>query len=439
MQVVRENIGNLNDILKITVSAADYVTIVEKALKEHKKKANIPGFRPGMVPMGMIKKMYLKGVTVDETYKMASQECFKYITDNKIEILGEPLPADTQPDIDFEAQGDLEFHFEIGISPEVNVELENTKVVKYNITIEDDMVEGYKKNYLQRFGKLVDIAEVTSDEAVTGTLTQGEIVIEEAYVGLISMSEEERAPFIGKKVGDKMDVNVNDLYKTTSQRAAILKMSEEELENIDPKFELAIVQIRKFELPEITDELIADAFTNSEVKTVAQFNEFAEEEVKKSLDDESKYKLSIDIRKKMLEIAALTLPEQFLKKWIFAMNEGKFTKEDIDKEYPRFFEMMSWDIIKKKYIVENDMQVSKEELIDEAKAMAKMQFIQYGMPTVEDSLLTNYANQIISNQDEARKLHDAVYEKKAVGFIKSKIKTTSKKISVADFGKLFQL
>ncbi len=438
MQVVRENIGNLNEVIKITIATSDYAEVVDKTLKMHRKKANVPGFRPGMVPMGIIKKMYLKGTTADETYKMASQECYNYLTENKIEILGDPLPSETQPELNFETQGDLEFHFEIGLSPEVILDLENTKVPKYNITINDEMLDGYKKNFFQRFGKLVDVESVQKDEAITGTLTQGEIVINEAYVGLISMTDEERAPFIGKKVGDKMEVNVNELYKNPSQKTAILKMTEEQIAELNPVFELTFDQVRKFEIPEITEELIVEAFPNGEVKTIEEFNKHAQTEVQASLDNESKYKLSIDVRKKLMEDANLSLPDAFLKKWIHAMNEGKYSQEDIENEYPQFVEMMSWDIIKKKFVLENDMQVTKEELIDEAKLMAKQQFIQYGMPTIEDSLLTNYANQIISNKDEARKLYDAIYERKVVEFVESKIKTTKKKISIEDFGKLFQ-
>ncbi len=438
MQVVKENIGNLNEIIKITVSASDYSEVVEKSLKDYKKKANIPGFRPGMVPMSMIKKMYLKGVTADETYKMASQECYKYLTDNKIEVLGDPLPAETQPELNFEAQGDLEFHFEIGVSPEINFDLENTKITKYSIKLEDDMLDSYKKNYLQRFGQLVEVPEVTADEAITCTLKQGETEIKDAYVGLISMSEEERAPFIGKKVGDVMEVNVNDLYKTPSQRAAILKLKEEELETINPEFTLTVDMIRKFEIPALTEEIIAQAFPNGDIKTVEEFEKFAKEEVEKSLENESKYKLALDIRKKLIEDAKIELPDTFLKKWIFAMNEGKYSNEEIEKEYPQFTEMMSWDIIKRKFVVENDMKVEHDDLIAEAKQMAKMQFIQYGMPTVEDSLLTNYANQIVNNKEEARKLYDAIYERMVVEFVEGKIKTSKKSISVKEFGEMFK-
>lgn len=438
MQVVKENIGNLNEILKITVSSSDYVEVVEKALKEQRKKANIPGFRPGMVPMGIIRKMYLKGVTADETYKMASQECYKYITDNNIETLGDPLPADTQPDIDFEGQGDLEFHFEIGVSPEVKLDLDNTDITKYSINVDDNMLDSYKKNFFQRFGSLVDVEVATKDEAITGTLSQGDVVIDDAYVGLISMNEEERAPFIGKKTGDTMEVNVNELYKSASQRASMLKIKEEQLETIDPIYIFTITQIRKFEVPAISEELIAQALPESDVKTIEQFDAYAINEVKKSLENESKYKLAIDIRGKLLNDAGLTLPDTFLKKWIYAMNEGKFSHEEVEKEYAQFVEMMSWDIIKKKFVVENDMKVTHDELLEEAKAMAKMQFIQYGMPTVEDGLLTNYANQIVSKKEEARKLYDALYERKVVEFVESKVKLSMENISAEDFGKLFQ-
>lgn len=438
MQIVKENIGNLNEILKITVAAADYAESVEKALKEHKKKAVVPGFRPGMVPMGIVKKMYQKGLVADQAYKLASGECYKYLQDNKIEILGDPLPADSQPELNFDNMTDFEFHFEIGVSPEVNIPLAEVEMTKYVIEKEEKMTDGYKKSYLQRFGKLVDVPKVESNEALTVTLEQGDQKIEEAYVGLISMSEEERAPFIGKKVGDKMEVNVNELYKTPSQRAAILKVKEEELEGINPKYTLTIDKIRKFEIPEVTEELLKEAFPAGDIKTVAEFDAFADKEIDAQLENESKYKFALDTRKALIEKAGIALPEAFLKKWIYAMNEGKFSAEEIDKEFPQFVEMMSWDIIKKKYVMENDMKVEKDDLIAEAKKMAQMQFIQYGMPTIEDSLLTNYAQQIMQNKDEVRKLYDALYERMVVEFVASKVKVKNKKISVEKFGEMLR-
>lgn len=438
MKIVKENIGNLNEIIKITVESADYCTQVEKSLKEYKKKANVPGFRPGMVPMAIVNKMYKKGVTADETYKLASSECYKYLQDNKIEILGDPMPSETQPELDFENDSNLEFHFEIGVSPEIKLDLPTIEMTKYSIKIEEKMVDSYKKNYLQRFGKLVEVDKVESNEALNITLEQGDKKIDEAYVGLISMSEDERKPFIGKVIGDKMEVNVNDLYKTPSQRAAILKVKEDELDSINPNWTLTIDKIKKFDIPEASEEILKEAFPNGDIKTVEEFEKFAKTEIEKSLENESKYKLAIDTRKILSEAAAITLPEKFLKKWIFAMNEGKYSAEDIEKEFPQFVEMMSWDIIKKKYVLENDMKVDKDELIAEAKNMAQMQFVQYGMPSVEDSLLTNYANQIISDKNEARKLYDAIYERKVIEFIADKVAIKNKSITVEKFGELLK-
>lgn len=438
MKVVKENIGHLNEIIKITVENADYSAQVEKALKEYKKKANVPGFRPGMVPMAIVNKMYRKGVTADETYKLASGECYKYLQDNKIEILGDPMPSETQPELNFENNSDLEFHFEIGVAPEIQLDLPAIEMTKYSIKLEDKMVDSYKKNYLQRFGKLVEVDKVESNEALNVILEQGDKKIDEAYVGLVGMSEEERAPFIGKVIGDKMEVNVNELYKTPSQRAAVLQVKEDELDAIDPKWSLTIDKIKKFDIPEASEEILKEAFPNGDVKTVEEFDNFAKAEIEKSLENESKYKLALDTRKTLTDAAAITLPESFLKKWIFAMNEGKYSAEEIEKEFPQFVEMMSWDIIKKKYVLENDMKVEKDELIAEAKNMAQMQFVQYGMPSVEDSLLTNYANQIISDKNEARKLYDAIYERKVIELITEKVKIKNKSLTVEKFGELLK-
>ncbi|MEG0500541.1 MAG: trigger factor, partial [Rikenellaceae bacterium] len=259
MIIVKENLENQVELIKVTVEAADYATTVENALKNYKKKANIPGFRPGMVPMGVIKKMYYKGVLAEETYRIASYECYKYMQDNKIEFLGDPIPAASQPALDFDTMESFEFHFKVGVASPIKLDLNKLSLKKYKLAINDELREGYKNNLLNRFGQLVDVDVVSKDEAVSVTLKQEDMTIEDAYVGLISMSDEERAPFIGKKVGDVMEVNVNELYKSPSQRASILSMKEEELANLNPLFTLTITRIRKFALPTLTPEFFEEA------------------------------------------------------------------------------------------------------------------------------------------------------------------------------------
>ena len=438
MNIVKETLENQAALLKVTVAPADYAEAVEKALKNYRKKANMPGFRPGMVPMGVINKMYRKGVTAEESYRKASEAMIAYLDENKIGILGEPLPSKEQKDLDFENDTEFEFCFEVGLAPEVNIDLGKVSVNRYAITVSDQMKKDYKDNYLRRFGKLADTDTVTSDEALTVTLDQEGMTVEDAYVGLIGMSEEERKPFIGKKVGDKMEVNVNDLYKQASQRAAVLQVKEDELANIDPVFNLTITRIRKFENPEMNEAFFKEAFPAGDITDETQFDAMIAAKVAGDLEQETKYKFVDDTKKALLKAAALTLPEPFLKNWLYAINDGKFSMEEIDKDFPQFVEMMAWDVIKRHYAQEAKIEVTKEDAVAEAKATAAMQFAYYGMPNVEEGMLNNYADSMLANKEEARKIYDRLAENKIVDYVASKIKVKEKKVSREEFVKLFE-
>lgn len=433
MIIAKENLEKQVELIKVTVEAADYATAVENTLKNYKKKANIPGFRPGMVPMSVIKKMYYKGILAEETYRIASSECYKYLQDNKIEFLGDPMPSDSQPTLNFETMESFEFHFKVGVASPITLELANLSLTKYKLSANDELREGYTNNLLNRFGQLVDVDVITKDEAVSVTLEQADLKIEDAYVGLISMNDDERAPFIGKKVGDVMEVNVNDLYKKTSQRASILSMKEEELANLNPEFTLTITRIRKFALPTLSPEFFEEAFPAGNVKNEAEFRTFVDTELQKDLDRECSFKFVMDTRDELIKEATVTLPEKFLQEWLFAINEGKFSKEEIEKEFPQFITMMSWDILRKKYATESGVKVEKEELLVEAKKLAKAQFAQYGMSNVDEAMLENYGNQILNNKEESRKIFDSLLDAKIVDYVTTKATIVEQDVTMDQF------
>ena len=237
MNITREQReGGLN-IVKVVISEADYGQAVEKQLREYKRKANVPGFRPGMVPMGIVKKMYGKHVVAEESYRLASNSVFEYLQKENIDYVGDIIPSEEQGAFDFENNTEFEFTFEFGEAPKFELELSAKDKVTYNkIKVDKKMKGDYRSNYLRRYGRLVDADKVANDEALSVTLDNGDMRIEEAYVGLISMSEEERKEWKGKKVGYKTKVNIEELYKKPEQRAAILSVKEEELASINTEF-----------------------------------------------------------------------------------------------------------------------------------------------------------------------------------------------------------
>ena len=437
MNIVRDQREGGVSILSVKVVEADYAAEVEKALREYRRKANVPGFRPGMVPMGIVKKMYGKGVLAEQTYRMASNAVFEYLQNEKIDYVGDVIPSEEQGDFDFEKGTEFEFKFEIGEAPAFNLELsDKDKVTYHTIKIDEKMHADYRENYLRRYGRLVEVEEVASDEALTVTLDNGDMQIQEAYVGLISMSEEERKPFLGKKVGEKMQVNVNELYKTEAQRAAILQVKAEELASINPEFELEITKIRKFAEPELNEEFFKMAFPAGNVTSEAELDKMLDEEIARELGRESDYMFTLQVRNYLLEKAGLQMPEAFLKRWLYTINEGKFTMEEIEKDFDQFLQMFTWNFIQKQIIESEKITVSAEDATAEAKALAAAQFAQYGMPSAPEDMLEGYAKQILENKEQAQKIYEKLLEEKVVAAVKSKIKVSKKSVSADDFAKL---
>ncbi len=439
MKIAREQRDGGSSLVRVTVGEADYGEAVEKELRTYRRKANIPGFRPGMVPMGVVKKMYGKGVLAEQSYRTASNAVFDYLQKEKIDYLGDVIPSEEQGDFDFDNNTEFEFVFEFGEAPEIKLELsEKDKITYHSIKIDKKMHADYRSNFLRGYGRLVDTDKVTSDEALSVTLDNGELNVADAYIGLISMSEEERKPFIGKQVGYKTEVNINELYKNPSQRAAILQVKENDLDGIKPEFTLEITKIRKFAEPELNEEFFKMAFPQGNVADEKAFDKLLDERIGMELGRESDYLFTLQLRDYLLKKAGLKMPEAFLKRWLYTINEGKFTMEDIEKDFSQFLQMFSWNYLQKHFIQADKLAVTKEEATAEAKALAAAQFAQYGMPSAPDNMLEEYAKRILGDQNQSQKIYEKLFEVKVVEAVKSKITVTEKAVSSDDFAKMAQ-
>ena len=414
MNITRENREGQVSVIKVTVGESDYNEAVEKKLREYRRKANMPGFRPGMVPMSIINKTYRKSTIAETAYKMASDAVFEYLDKEKIDYVGDVLPSDEQGAFDFDNNTEHEFVFEVGLAPEIDIELsEKDKLTKYKIKVSDEMREGYRTNFLRRYGRLV-------------------------YVDLISMNDEQRKPFIGKKVGDELTVNVNELYPSASQRASVLGVKEKELEAVNPEFKFTIKQIRKFAEPELNEEFFKMVFPDGSVKDEKGLEKYIDEQVAADLARETDYVFTTELRNFLIEKANPSMPEEFLKKWLYTINEGKFSMEDIEKEFPAFLRMMKWNLVQKKLADRFGIKVEQDEMLEEAKAYAAAQFAQYGMANVGDETLTKYAHSILGNKEEANKILDRLYEKKIVDAVTPLVKVSNKSVTPEELGKIFE-
>jgi len=439
MNITREQRDGGISVLKVVVNEADYGQAVDSQLREYKRKAQIPGFRPGMVPMGIVKKMYGKGVLAEQSYRIASNSVFEYLQKENIDYVGDVIPSEEQGEFDFDNNTEFEFMFEIGEAPKIEMELSaKDKITYHKIKVDKKMHNDYRTNYLRRYGRLVDADKVTSDEALNVTLDNGDMRIEEAYVGLISMTEEERKPFKNKKVGFKTKVNINELYKKPEQRAAILSVKPEELEGINPEFELEITKIRRFADPELNEEFFKMAFPAGNVTSEEELDKFFDEEIERELKRETDFMFVNTVRNFVVEKAALAMPEEFLKRWLYVINEGKFTREEIEKDFDAFIKMFTWNYLQKHFINEGELKVTADEAKAEAMQFAQMQFAQYGMPSAPQDMLENFAKQIMDNKEQLQKIYEKLYEEKVVEYIRGKVKVTEKAVSADDFAKLAQ-
>ena len=439
MNITREQRDGGISVLKVVVGEADYGKAVENQLREYKRKAQIPGFRPGMVPMGIVKKMYGKHVLAEQSYHIASNSVFEYLQKENIDYVGDVIPSEEQGEFDFENGTEFEFMFEIGEAPKIDINFTAKDKVVYNkIKVDKKMHTEYRTNYLRRYGRLVEVDKVANDEALNVTLDNGDMRIEEAYVGLISMSDEERKAWKNKKVGYKTKVNINELYKKPEQRAAVLSVKQEELEGINPEFELEITKIRRFADPELNEEFFKMAFPAGNVTNEEEFEKFIDEEIERELKRETDFMFVNTVRNFLIEKAQLAMPEEFLKRWLYVINEGKFSREEIEKDFGAFIKMFTWNYLQKHFITEGELKVSQEEAKAEAMSFAQMQFAQYGMPSAPADMLENFAKQIMDNKEQLQKIYEKLYEEKVVEYIRGKVKVTEKAMCADEFAKLAQ-
>jgi len=450
MNISRTNIDELNAVVKLTIEKNDYESTVNETLKDYRKKANMPGFRKGMVPAGLIKKMYGKGVLAEEINKIISRELTRYIFDEKLDILGEPLPNTTeQKTIDFENDETFEFTFDLGFSPAIDVDFNKTgKLPYYEITIDEQLITNQVEAYQNRFGKNIDAEAVAEKDSAIGNFSQidadGNVVengiqAENASVSVNLISDDAiKALFIGKKAGDVVRFNPKKAFSNDHYVHNLLKISHEELEALEAEFNFTITKVSSFVQAEVNEELFKNVYGEStEVTTVEQFREKVAEELKSNLKYSSEYRFLIDAKQIITDALALELPVEFLKRWLAETNE-KVTREQIDEEFDHFRKDLEWTLVKNKLAKENEIKIDEADVTAMAREMADMQFRQYGMFNVPDEYLDNYAQSILKNEEERRRLIEKKTEDKVLELIKGKAALETKAVSQKEFDDLFE-
>ncbi len=451
MNITKENINELNATVTVKIEKNDYEATVSETLKDYRKKANMPGFRPGKVPAGLVKKMYGKAVLAEEVNKILSNNLSKYLVEEKLNILGEPLPNDEKtPEIDWEAAEDFEFVFDIAIAPEIEVKLDKRKKYPiYKIQVEDEAIDKQTDAYASQFGQNVKVDEPAADkDTLRGDFAQLDaegneledgIKAEQVVIAIDLMKDEEvKNAAIGKKEGDVLVFDPMKVYDNKHEVGNLLNISHEEAEKLEGDFKFTVAEVLRFEKAELNEDLFKKAFgDDTEVKTLEDFRAKLKTEMENNFVQSSNYKFALDSRDILIDKIQMELPEEFLKRWLKATN-SELTDEQIEKDFDNFMKDLRWQLIKDKLTKDNEIEVKEEDIKDTAKEMALMQFRQYGMFTMPDDYLNNYADQILQNEEERRRIVTKVQEDKILEVIKGNVNLDEKEISLEDFNKLLE-
>jgi len=447
MNIVREDIDSLNTTIRVKVEKDDYTANVEKSLKDYRKKANINGFRPGMAPMSLIRKMYYRYILADEVTKLASDKLFDFIKENNIRTLGEPIPSEKQTPINWETDETFELAWDLGLAPEIEIKFtKKDKFPFYKIIPNDEIRKSYIDSYRNRNGKYVNV-EVTDEKGlVKATLTElnddespreNGATVDGASISIALVADkDEQKKLIGVKVGDVLVIDTHKAFPNLADRAALLRIKKEELDGINPLFQLTITETLTFAPAELNQEFFDAVYGEGVVTSEEEFNKKIDEEIERNLAHESEYRFGIDLKEKLLEKLKLELPKDFLIRWLVAINEGKFTREQIESEFPMFEKDLKWQLISNKVAEEQNFAVTNEELEDFAMGYARSQFAAYGMSFLPDEYIKRYATDILKNRDEVRKIQERILDKKVIDWFKANVNLDTKEITLDEFNKL---
>lgn len=451
MNVSLQNIDKVSALLTVKIEKADYQEKVEKSLKSFRQKANVPGFRPGMVPMGLIKKQYGKAVLLEEVNKLLQENIYNYIRENNVNMLGEPLPNEEQQQtIDFDTMEDFEFAYDIALAPEFKAELTSKdKIDYYSIDVTDEMIDRQVQSYTQRAGKYEKVDSYEDKDMVKGLLAEldengntkeGGIQVEGAVVMPSYMSnDEQKAIFANAKVNDVLTFNPNKAFDgNEAEISSLLHMQKEEVGEITADFSFQVEEITRFVEAELSQEIFDQVFGEGVVSSEEEFRAKVKEVIASQYVADSDYKFLLDTRNYLVnKIGKLEFPDALLKRIMQHNNEEK-GEEFIAENYDKSIEELTWHLIKEQLVKDSEIKVEREDVEEMAKNATRAQFAQYGMMNVPEDLLNNYAMEMLKKKENVDGLVNRVVEAKLATTLKGKVKLNNKTVSVEEFNKLFE-
>ena len=444
MEVVKKETGKLSAEIAIKIQEKDYKDQVEKSLKNYRKQVNLPGFRKGMVPMGMVKKMVGTNILVEEINRLLSDKLQNYITEEKMDILGNPLPKEEDSSaIDWESQKEFDFTYEIGLAPEVKISLsEKDKFDKYTIKVTDKMLEEQMDEIAKRYGKMSEVAQSIDGDMLYGKfeeLEKGKVKedgIQNATVLNIATldSKKDQKKLIGLKVGDTVKLKPAQIA-AANYVASWLGMEASEVKNLKAEFNYTVEKINRMEAAEYNQELFDKIYGPEVVKSKEEFKAKIQEEMEKNFAENAEQLFERDVQDHLIKKAKLDLPDDFMKRWLMTANEKPISKEQIEEEYEQYARGLKWQLIENKLIKENGLELNQEEVVEHTKGLIQQQLTGMGQ-MMDDKELADTAMRVLSNQEEARRVYDQLYSAKLRKLYNETVKIKARNISYDDFVKL---
>lgn len=441
MNISKKDVSTQIAELSITLAPTDYEAKVENAIKKVQKQAALPGFRPGKVPVGLIKKQHGKSILVDEVNKILNETLYHYINDNKLEILGNPMPK-VDNTIDFEHQKEWTFNYELGLTPSFEVKLDSSQSFVYNtVKIDEELVEKYLKDVKRNYGKpsnpdvatekdvlYIDIVELDADNNI---VAGG--VFKSTSIGIDRLkSEAAKAKLIGVTKESKIIINANELYDSAVDKSISLGIDKEVAENFSANLQLTVRNIARMEDAELNQELFDKLYGAGTINSEAEFRDKIKAELAIMFTQDTDRKFIEGVEKTMVEKLNIQLPDDFLKRWLMAVNEKPLTKEQLEAEYPSYANSMKWKLIENKIIKANEIVVSQDEARAEAAGYIRSQYARYGQ-TPDETEVAKIADSILAKQEEAQKIYEGIYSKKVLDVLKTNCKLETKEVSYNEF------
>lgn len=434
MEINRKNIDKLNAVITVNIKAADYKDQVEKVLSNYKKNANIPGFRKGHIPMGMVKKQFGKAVLVEEVNKLLQEKLNEYLKKEEIDILGNPLPKN-EVEIDW-GQEDFSFEFELGLAPEFTVDVAKKATVHYQIEADKAMIENQIKTIRNQYGKLISKDKAEAGDELTGIFFSEDDGIDNKATFDLELigSKKQREALVGVGVGTQVTLNTKGLFKEQRDLERMLGIDADKAKNLKTDVVFTISEINQREKAELNQELFDKLFGPGNVSSEKELQEKIKEDAERQFVQQSDQKLLNDVIDTLIENTKFDLPEDFLKRWIQSTGEAKYTADEAAAEYERSVKGLRYQLIEGKLREENEeLQMKFEDLNAYAHEMIKMQMMQYGHPNPTDEEVTGIVARIMSNEDEVRRLSEQLNTKNLLAFFKAKAKLKTKKVSYEEF------